>query len=44
MAHETKTIERLEKLRDSFDPRSDEYADVSQTIHYLKEAEARKDG
>jgi hypothetical protein len=44
MAQERQTIERLEELRDSFDPRSDEYADVSQTIHYLKEAEARNDG
>jgi len=30
------TISRLEKLKYQFDPESDEYADVSQTIHDLE--------
>jgi len=29
-------ISRLEELKESFDPNSDEYADISQTIHYLE--------
>lgn len=29
------TEEVLEELQDKFDPDSDEYADISQTLHYL---------
>lgn len=33
---DTKVIDRLRELRLKYDPNSDEYADISQTIFYLK--------
>lgn len=36
MAHEKQTIERLQELRRKYAPRSDEYADISCTIFYLR--------